>query len=250
MTQIIPLSEGTFTVDTTKHFIPFDTAHDKLQERSRGSLLIEIQPFLVITPWDYILLDTGLGFKNKNDVLQLHQHLIDRGVNPMEITKVLMSHLHKDHAGGVSVADELTGNIELSFPHATYYVNRQEMQYAIDNDGKSYEAKELKILQEKDNVVFVEGDGVIDDYIHYELTGGHCPYHQVFLIEVGEDKIFFGGDVAPQFSQMKSRFIAKYDYDGRRSMELRQEFAERGKKEGWIFLYYHDIKLPYGRWPD
>jgi hypothetical protein len=56
--------------------------------------------------------------------------------------------------------------------------------------------------------------------------------------------VFFGGDVAPQISQMKSRFVAKYDYDGKRSMELRQEFIERGKAEDWTFLFYHDTKLP------
>jgi hypothetical protein len=53
--------------------------------------------------------------------------------------------------------------------------------------------------------------------------------------------------VAPQISQMKSRFIAKYDYDGKRSMELRQQFLERGTSEGWTFLYYHDTKMPFGK---
>lgn len=247
MARIIPLSEGSFTVDGTKQFIPFDEIKDTMQSRNSGSLLVEIQPFLVITDRDYLLLDAGLGFRNADGVLHLHQHLIDHGVNPMDITKVLMSHLHKDHSGGVSTADPHTGVRELSFPHATYYVNKQEMAYAMERDGKSYHAEDISLLQQRDNVVFTEGDGVIDGYIRYELTGGHCPYHQVFLIDDGEDKIFFGGDVAPQISQMKSRFIAKYDYDGKRSMELRQEFIERGRKEGWIFLYYHDTKFPSGK---
>ncbi|MBX5438050.1 MAG: MBL fold metallo-hydrolase, partial [Thermoflavifilum sp.] len=49
MAKIIPLTEGTFTVDKTKQFIPFDPQRDRLQDRPKGSLLIEIQPFLVIT---------------------------------------------------------------------------------------------------------------------------------------------------------------------------------------------------------
>ena len=61
--RIIPLSEGAFTVDKTKEFIPFDHATDDLQERATGSLLVEIQPFLVITEKDVLLLDTGLGFE-------------------------------------------------------------------------------------------------------------------------------------------------------------------------------------------
>ena len=43
---------------------------------------------------------------------------------------------------------------------------------------------------------------------------------------------------------MKNKFIAKYDFDGRRSMELRQAWWEEAQKEGWTFLFYHDIKIP------
>ena len=42
-------------------------------------------------------------------------------------------------------------------------------------------------------------------------------------------------------------FAAKYDYDGKKSMELRQEFMQRGKEEGWTFLFYHDTKEPTAR---
>lgn len=247
MARIIPLSEGAFTVDGTKQFVPYNPATDSMQQRPGGSLLVEIQPFLVITDQDYILLDAGLGYRNPDGVLQIHQHLIDNGVNPMEITKVLMSHLHKDHSGGISMADPVTGQRSLSFPQATYYVNRHEMEYAIEHSGKSYQAEDVRILQERDNVIFTEGDGTIDDYITYEVTGGHCPYHQTFLIDTGDDKFFFGGDEAPQVSYMKRRFAAKYDYDGKRSMELREQFKQRGTREGWTFMYYHDTKLPFGK---
>ena len=93
----------------------------------------------------------------------------------------------------------------------------------------------------------LHGDGVIDDYIRYSISGAHSPYHQVFWIEENGQIIFFGGDVAPQLQQMKSRFIAKYDFDGRRSMELRQQWWNEGTKNDWQFLFYHDIKTP--TWP-
>ena len=109
--KVIPLSEGSFTIDKTKLFVPFDTSTDDLQKRPVGSLLVEVQPFVVITSEDVLLLDTGLGFNTDKGNLQLHQNLIDNDINPSEITKVLMSHLHKDHAGGV--IDE---NKKLSFP--------------------------------------------------------------------------------------------------------------------------------------
>ncbi len=60
--QIIPLSEGSFTIDKSKLFVPFNTHSDDLQRRGIGSLLVEIQPFAVITSEDVLLLDTGLVF--------------------------------------------------------------------------------------------------------------------------------------------------------------------------------------------
>jgi glyoxylase-like metal-dependent hydrolase (beta-lactamase superfamily II) len=98
--NIIPLSEGTFTVDKTKLFVPFKEQDDELQKRPIGSLLVEIQPFVVITPKDILVLDTGLGFK-KNNELQIHQNLRANGIEPSSVTKVLLTHLHKDHAGGI-----------------------------------------------------------------------------------------------------------------------------------------------------
>jgi hypothetical protein len=60
--KIIPLSEGTFTIDKTKIFVSFELDKDELQQRPIGSLLVEVQPFVVITKNDVILIDTGLGF--------------------------------------------------------------------------------------------------------------------------------------------------------------------------------------------
>lgn len=240
--RIIPLSEGSFTIDKSKLFVPFDTEKDDLQERTRGSLLVEVQPFVVITSEDVLLIDTGLGFE-KNGVLQLHQNLMDNGINPSEITKVLLSHLHKDHAGGIGKKME-DGTIVPSFPQAQYYIQRQELEYAFEKGFPSYMTDELEWLRNYPKLTLLDGDGVLDGYIKYEVTGAHCPYHQVFLIVDGGQKVFYGGDDAPQLQQMKSRFIAKYDYDGRKCMELRQKWWEEGKREEWMFLFYHDIAHP------
>jgi len=242
--KIIPLSEGTFTVDKSKRFIPFDKEKENLQERPAGSLLVEIQPFCVVTGNDIMIIDTGLGFSNANGTLQIHQNLLDNGINPMEVTKVLLSHLHKDHSGGISKEDKALHRKFLNFPQAKYYVNKNELAAAVEKKDSSYSTGEFDILANSDQVIFVEGDGMIDDYIRYEVTGAHSPFHQVFWIEGDTQKVFFGGDVAPQLQQMKNRFIAKYDSDGKKCMELRQQWWQQGQQESWIFLFYHDIKSP------
>jgi len=242
--KIIPLSEGAFTIDKTKLFVPFDTEKDDLQQRPVGSLLVEVQPFAVITTEDVLVLDTGLGFEIDGE-LQVHRNLRAAGIDPVKVTKVLMSHLHKDHAGGLSrEVKDRPGVRELSFPNATYYIQRKELEYAYQKGPTSYMTEELDLLKTASKVVFLDGNGVLDGYIKYEVTGAHCPYHQVFWIVDGGEKVFFGGDDAPQLQQMKSRFVAKYDFDGKKAMELRQQWWEKGREEGWNFLFYHDVKTP------
>ena len=242
--KIIPLNEGAFTIDATKKLIPFDPSKNDIKQRTRGSLLVEIQPFAVITSVDILVIDTGLGLIGSGGKLQIHKNLVDNGINPLEVTKVLLSHLHKDHAGGIGREDKLLQQRFLSFPNATYYVNRDEYDFAMTKGMSSYSTADFKMLDGPENVIFTKGDGSIDGYIQYTVTGAHCPFHQVFWIEEEGQKIFYGGDVAPQLQQMKTRYIARYDLDGKKSMELRRHWWDQGKAENWTFLFYHDINSP------
>jgi len=240
--KIFPLSEGTFTVDKTKQFVPFDENKDKLQSRYAGSLLVEIQPFVVITSKDILLLDTGLGFSDPNGKMQIHQNLLNIGIEPSSVTKVLLTHLHKDHSGGVS---ENTDHSQLSFPGAKYYLQKKELDFAFEKGFPSFITQDLAALRNNPQVMLLEnGKGSIDGYIHYELTAAHSPFHQVFWIKENSQIIFFGGDDAPQLQQMKHKFVAKYDFDGKKTMQLRQEWWRQGEKEKWTFLFYHDVKNP------
>ncbi len=238
--KIIPLSEGAFTVDQSKRFIAFDKEKDDLHRRNKGSLLVEIQPFAIITAKDILVLDTGLGFADEHGQLQIHKNLAANGINASDVTKVLLSHLHKDHSGGILQPNKKI----VSFENATYFINKSEWNFALEKGFPSYHKDDFLILEKNRKVNFVEEKGVIEDYIHYELTGAHCPFHQVFKIIENDEIIFYGGDVAPQLQQMKNRFKAKYDFDGGKAMELRQQWWKQGEEEKWTFLFYHDIKYP------
>jgi len=238
--KIIPLIEGAFTVDQSKEFIPFDLSKDKLEARSKGSLLVEIQPFLIITSTDLILLDTGLGFTGENGKMQIHNNLSALGINPEDVTKVLISHLHKDHSGGISMPDKQTP----SFKNAVYYLNRNEWEHANEKHSLSYHSEDFQSLQKHKKVEFLKGTGFIGEHIEYIFTNAHSPYHQAFKITENNSIAFFGGDVAPQLMQMKNRFKAKYDYDPQKAADLRQQWRQLGESENWKFLFYHDIKYP------
>lgn len=243
--KIVPLSEGSFTIDKTKLFVPFDEEKDVLNERPIGSLLVEIQPFAIITQKDILVLDAGLGFATAGGELQIHANLKKAGINPSDVTKVLMTHLHKDHAGGVSFGPQKQW---LSFPNATYYLQERELNFALEKGLPSFLPEELELLKDNHQVHLLRDDeGTIDDYITYRHTGGHSPHHQAFWIREEGKTVFFGGDVAPQLQQMKIRYKTKYDFDPDKAVAYRQEWWKQGNEEGWTFLFYHDIKTPvYG----
>ena len=94
-------------------------------------------------------------------------------------------------------------------------------------------------------VLLDDDEGLIDGYIEYKVTGAHSPHHQVFWIRENGSTIFFGADDAPQLQQMKIRYKTKYDFNPEKALELRRAWWEQGNKEGWTFLFYHDIKTPY-----
>ncbi len=241
--KIFVLGEGSYSVDATKKFIPFNPETDNARDRP-ASLFIHVNPFLVQTDTDLILLDTGLGYKDTRDELFLHQHIRNAGFDPEEVSLVIMSHLHYDHSGGLVV--ERNGKFEPSFPQAKHVIQQKEWDTAISGASSSYHKEIFEALSGKVNLTFVDGSGEMMPGIKYELSGGHSPFHQVIWIESKGDKYFFGGDELPEPEQLIRKFIAKYDYDGRKAMQLREEYGKIAAGEGWTCLFYHAKSTPIG----
>jgi len=243
--RIYPLSEGSFSINETKVFKPFNSSSPDYPNRPKGSILVEVQPFVLITDNDIILLDTGLGYLNKLGVLQIHENLMALGIDPSKVTKVFLSHLHKDHAGGISYLHPIHQEQFISFPYAKYYVQRREFEEVMQNSNNATLKAQVGILEDFSGTVWLTEDkSDIENIIYYEITGGHSEFHQAAWIKEHEEIIFYGADVAPQLQQMKSRFVAKYDLEGKKSLEWRQKWWEEGNKEQWTFAFYHDIGQP------
>jgi glyoxylase-like metal-dependent hydrolase (beta-lactamase superfamily II) len=192
---------------------------------------------LIKTDEDIILLDAGLGYKDTRDELYLHQHIRNAGYEPEDVTLVLMSHLHYDHSGGLVV--ERNGQLEPSFPQAEHVVQKGEWEFALQGKSSSYHKEIFEALKDKIKLTLTDGDGVLKDGISYQLSGGHCPYHQVFLLEEVWQKVFFGGDELPEPEQLIRKFVAKYDYDGPKAAQLREDYGKKAADEGWQCLFYH-----------
>ncbi|MEJ6980718.1 MBL fold metallo-hydrolase [Pedobacter sp. P351] len=242
--KVHALYEGSYSVDSSKKFLPFDAAIHHTKDRP-ASLFVYVQPFLLQTSDSLIVFDTGLGFKNEKGELIIHENIRKAGYDYRDVNYLLMSHLHYDHSGGMIY--EKDGKMELTFPNAEYVIQRGEWEAAFSSHSKSYHTDIFDVVQRSGSIHFVEGDGKLTEGISYELTGGHCEFHQVFLIEDGEETVFFGADILPEPEQLLRKFKAKYDFDGARSMELREKYGKLAAENDWTCLYYHAKSQPISK---
>lgn len=243
MIQAYSLFEGSFSVDASKKFVPFDPEKDDPKSRP-ASLFVHVHPFLIESTNGLILCDAGLGFRTDEDELLIHQNIRKLGFEPEDVKYVLMSHLHKDHTGGL--VDFKDGVGRVAFPEAEYIIQRGEWENAYSTESASYRTEVFDVIQRSGNLTLVEGEGIVNNEISFEINGGHTEYHQAFHIETGGEHFFFGGDVLPEPEELFKNFIAKYDFDGRASRDKRKEYWEQGAPEGWIYLFYHGKSLAMG----
>lgn len=235
--RIIPLKEGNYAVSKIKEFT-------LLREGSKAEYTkMAIQPFLVITENDCILLDTGL-YEPHHAVPLIYQCLQKENIQPEQITKVLLSHLHKDHLDGIGYVD--AHSFHCNFPAATIYIQQREYDFALQqHDNPSYNLPLLEKLPLLPNIVWMNSNnGQLTDEIFFEVTGGHSPFHQSFWISSEDKTVFYGADNLPVQSYLKMPVAYKTDYDGRRAKELRQQWQKMATDGHWTVLLYHDMKTP------
>ncbi|WP_165358906.1 MBL fold metallo-hydrolase [Spirosoma sordidisoli] len=243
------LREGLFTVNADKVFTPIDDQTDVSSPELAGRVVVAVQPFLVCTQTDFILLDTGLGY-SRDGQLQILTALEREGVTPGQISKVILSHLHKDHTGGIGhwLSDD---QFALNFPNATYYVQERELAFARQQTGNpSYHAPTLRVLENHPQVEWLHTDeGQLNDQIWYAVSGGHTPFHQTITIREGSETLFYGADEVPQFGYLRRNVAYKNDYDGKRARDSRKRWVEQGEAGNWTFLLYHNRQLPFATLP-
>lgn len=241
MSKAYSLFEGSYSVDITKRFIPFDPEKDDPKSRP-GSLFIHVHPFLLDSPDGLLIFDTGLGYTGTSGKLQIVENIEKLDFSTADVSYVLMSHLHKDHVGGM--VDMATR--KPVFENATYVIQQKEWEN-VRADLSDESLNEIwTILADNADIQFVDGDGQVTDGIHYEVSGAHTEYHQVFHVYTDDSHYFFGGDVLPEPEELFVNFVAKYDLDGRLARDLRKKYWVEGAPEGWKFLFYHSKNIAIG----
>lgn len=237
--KIIPLHQGIYSVDSQKRFDLLSPESNNL--KTIKGLCVSICPFLIVLDQEIILLDAGLGVMNNGTELVVD--LIEKaGFNACQVTKVLISHLHKDHIDGIGSFKE--NEFIVNFPNAIVYIQQRELDFALQQEQNlSYNFKILNQLKLLSNVEFLESNqGKISSDIFYEVSAGHTPFHQVFWIKKDKEIVFYGADDLPQQSYLNLPVAYKTDYDGKHAMESRKKWEQQAKEQHWKILLYHDLK--------
>jgi glyoxylase-like metal-dependent hydrolase (beta-lactamase superfamily II) len=167
--------------------------------------------------------------------------LAELGVEPESIDVVALTHLHFDHSGG---ATRRTGDsVEPTFPNAEVVVQRAELDAALkphERNRASYLNENIEPLIAAGKVRAIDGRAEIAPGVFAVPTPGHSRGHQSILVDGGDRKALFLGDVVPTSLHVRLPFIMAYDLDVEATLESKRRLFERAEAEDWLLLFGHD----------
>ncbi len=170
------------------------------------------------------------------------------GVEPESITDVIVTHLHFDHAGGLT---RLGGDrVVPTFPNATVHVQRREYDDARCGLGimtATYRDENLRPLEEAERWNLIEGEPEIAPGIRPLLTPGHTRGHQAVLIRGRDGTVVFPGDVMPTAAHVGAPYNMAYDLFPLDNRESKNRVLRQAANEGWLIVLDHEPNTPVMR---
>ncbi len=210
-----------------------------------------------------VLIDTGSGNKETEKFHQIYgienagadgrtnleDGLRALGFTPNDVSLVINTHLHFDHAGGNTWRTP-SGTIEASFPHARYLVQRGEMEWATHTNERtaaSYFGANWEPIVAADRFDLVDGEPEVRPGIQLLRTPGHTPHHQSVKLTSGGETAVFLADVTPTASHLPLPWIMGYDVEPLVTLESKRHLHAKAAAEGWLLIFEHDATHAWGR---
>ena len=198
-----------------------------------------------------ILVDDGNGSKwtdKLKDIYRLDNSKADlisslkkEGLSPEDITDVILTHLHFDHAGGSTVTSN--GELIPTFPHAKYYVQKKHWQLSqnpSDKDRGSFMRDDFVPLKDHGVLELVEGEFEIFPGIELIVCNGHTDSQQLPKISDGKTTMLFCCDLIPTTSHIPWPYVMAYDVRPLVTIEEKKKILTRAYEEKWILFLEHD----------
>ncbi len=221
-------------------------------------ITLAASPLFIDTGDRKILIDTGNGDKfddkfagiyNLNrEESSLINALKKNNINPDDISDVILTHLHFDHAGGATVK---SGNdIIPSFPNAKYYVQKDHLLWAnnpTEKDRASFIKDNWEPLIQSNSLEIIEGEFELFPGISLILSDGHTKAMQLVRIESDSDILYFCADLMPTSAHIPFPFVMGYDNFPLTIIEERKKLIPRAFEENAILYFEHDAFKKAGR---
>lgn len=252
--KIFAIETGDFALDGGAMFgvVPkplWSKSYDRGDELNR--IPMTARCLLAVSESKKILIDTGCGYKMSEKQQQIYKldysvNTLERSLNklgytPDDITDVLFTHLHFDHAGGSTV---LQGNELIPrFRHAMHYVQKGHLSWArnpSEKDRASFMTENWEPLFANGMLTTLEGNGEVFPGISVECFHGHTADLQMIVIRDDTHTLAFPADVLPTSAHIPLPYIMGYDNFPLTTLAEKKALLPRMVEEEWIIVFEHD----------
>jgi len=247
--ELFAIESGRFALDGGAMFgiVPRPLWERPCPPDPQGRIELALRLLLIRGKGRTWLVDTGIGDKfdeKSNSIYRIEGAMLPdealrrAGFDPADVTDVLLTHLHFDHAGGTTRADG-----SLVFPRARHYVQRVQWEWAQRpsmKDRGSYRPEDFRVLAGQ--VTLLEGRGDLAPGIEVLPVDGHTPAMQLPLIRGDGKAVFYCADLVPTAAHARAPWIMAYDNEPMKTAAEKVELLGRAAAEGWILFLEHDAR--------
>ena len=205
-----------------------------------------------------VLVDDGLGdkfppklvdiYRVEPDAPTLEQSLAALGLTVADVTDVVLTHLHFDHAAGSTrVVD---GRVVPRLPNARYHVQRKNLENARHPNPReraSYMPENFEPLAEAGVLDTWDGPGTPWPGFEIVTADGHTRGQQLVRVHGAEGAVCFVADLVPTASHVRIPFVMGYDVAAIETMAEKQAILGRAAAEGAWILLEHDPLVAFAR---
>ncbi len=218
-----------------------------------------------------ILIETGIGEKWTERQTEIYgifrekpfaQTLFENtGCKPEDISIVVNTHLHFDHAGGNTIfvsepqtVNDQTVNIDrkpiAQFPNARYFVSKSEFEAGEnphERDQASYLPENWRPLQESGQLELKPDNYEVIEGLQMHQVRGHSQTMQTWKLTHGGETIYGFADLIPTTAHLSYPWIMGYDLYPTETLEFKKKILPQAVRENWLCLFYHDLHKPLCR---
>jgi glyoxylase-like metal-dependent hydrolase (beta-lactamase superfamily II) len=221
----------------------------KYPVNEKNQIELRTDPILLQLDGKNFLIDTGMGNNKLTDkqkrnfgVLEesgLEQSLAGYGLKPEDIDSVLMTHLHFDHACGLTKkSGDGFAPVFADVPIYTSAVEWHEMKIPNIRSVNTYWEMNWQPVQNQ--VRTFEGEIEIADGLKMIHTGGHSDGHCILYFQDGKDCFIHMADIMPTHAHQNKLWALAYDDYPVTSVHQKEKWMNKGYgKRAW-YTFYHD----------